>query len=155
MAMNENQIRPMVTAIVQTLQVPNNNNKDFKTPNQTEFSGRPEHINSFLKECKTRFSVFPWTFNTDVKKAYYALFLMNKGVAKAWKDRYIDSRTGQDLITTWNAFKMALTGSFADPGSTKDAMKTLQNIQQGKQSVDEHNTRFKLLLAKAKIDKLH
>jgi len=57
-----------------------------------------------------------------VKKAYYALSLMNKGVAKAWKDRYIDGRTGQDLTTTWDAFKTALTGSFTDPGSVKDAM---------------------------------
>ena len=78
--------------------------------------------------------------------------LMNKGVAKAWKDRYIDSRTGQDLTTTWDAFKMALLGSFANPGSAKDAMKTLQNIQQGKNSIDVHNTQFKLLLAKAEIN---
>jgi len=65
---------------------------------------------------------------------------MNNGVAKVWKDSYIDSQEGKDLAGTWDAFKASLKGSFTDPGSQKDAMKTLQTIKQGKQSADEHNT---------------
>jgi len=148
--MDEATIRAIVTTAVKSAQ--SGEEKALKTPDQKEFSRQAKHVDAFIKECETRFKVFPQTFNTHVKKAFYALSLMNNGVAKVWKDSYIDSREGKDLADTWDAFKASLKGSFADPGSQKHTMKTLQMIKQGKQSANEHNTRFKLLLSKAGID---
>jgi len=46
----------------------------------------------------------------------------------------------------------ALKNSFADPGKATDAMTQLQNIQQEKNSIDELNTNFCLLIQKAGLD---
>jgi len=79
---------------------------------------------------------------------------MKSGIAKAWKDQYLMSRKGQQSLYAglWSSFTKALKDSFADPGKATDAMTQLQNIQQGKGSIDELNTKFRLLIQKAGLD---
>jgi len=42
-----------------------------------------------------------------------------------------------------------LKTSFADPGNKTNTMRLLKTIQQGNSSIDELNTRFRLLISKA------
>ena len=51
-------------------------------------------------------------------------------------------------VNQWANFTKTLKESFADPGRATDAMTQLQNIQQGKNSIDELNTKFRLLIQK-------
>ena len=80
---------------------------------------------------------------------------MKSGLAKVWKDQYLNS--GKNMIylaeaDVWTNFTKALKGSFADSGRATDAMTQLQNIQQGKNSINKLNTKFCLLMQKAKLD---
>ncbi len=52
----------------------------------------------------------------------------------------------------WDNFANRLKTSFADPGNRTNAMRSLKNIRQGNGSIDELNTRFRLLISKAGLD---
>ena len=80
---------------------------------------------------------------------------MKNGLAKAWKDQYLNSRQGMPWLAEanqWANFTKTLKESFTDPGRATDTMTQLQNIQQGKNSIDEPNTQFCLLIQKARLD---
>jgi len=129
--------------------------KNYKVADQAPFDGKPEQIESFLQECETRFRVLPYDYDTVDKQVFYALSLMKSGIAKAWKDQYLASRRGQRFLAhadLWVSFTTALKNSFADPGKATDAMTQLQNIRQGKNSIDELNMKFRLLIQKARLD---
>jgi len=67
--------------------------KNYKITDQVPFDGKPKQIKSFLQECEMRFRVLPEDYNTVDKQVFYALSLMKSGIAKAWKDQYLTSRT--------------------------------------------------------------
>ena len=129
--------------------------KNYKVADQAPFNGKPEQIESFLQECETRFRVLLHDYDTVNKQVFYALSLMKSGIAKAWKDQYLASQRGQHFLAhadLWVSFTAALKNSFADPGKATDAMTQLQNIRQEKNSIDELNTKFCLLIQKAGLD---
>ena len=149
------QLQAIVTAAVRAA---NGDEKNLKTPEQKQFSGRAKDLANFLQECDLRFQVFPTTYSNAQKKVFYALSLMSSGTTKVWKNAFINERQGEQHLcpgNDWAQFKALLEGSFADPGRSKDAMQQLQTIRQGKEPIDTMNTRFRLLLSKAGIDVKH
>jgi len=139
----------------QLVQPPQQGGKNYRLADQVPFSGKAEQIESFLQECEMRFRVLPDDYNSVDKQVFYALSLMKDGVAKAWKDQYVTSRQGRTYLADlnlWISFKQALQRSFADPGKATDAMAQLQSIRQGKYTIDELNTKFRLLIQKAGLD---
>ena len=145
----------MMYQACQQPQLPVASSKNYKIADQVPFDGKPKQIESFLLECEMRFMVLPNEYDTVDKQVFYALSLMKSGIAKAWKDQYLASRKGQHGLAyanLWDSFTTALKNSFADPGKATDAMTQLQNIQQGKNSIDELNTKFRLLIQKAGLN---
>ena len=139
----------------QLIQPPAQGGKNYRLADQVPFSGKAEQIESFLQECEMRCRVLPDDYNTTNKQVFYALSLMKDGVAKAWKDQYVTSRQGRTWLAdlnNWGSFRTALQKSFADPGKATDAMAQLQSIRQGKYTIDELNTKFRLLIQKAGLD---
>jgi len=139
----------------QQQQLPAASGKNYKIMDQVPFDGKPEQIESFLQECEMRFRVLPNDYDTVDKQVFYALSLMKSGIAKAWKDQYLASQKGHQTLAyadLWDSFATALKNSFTDPGKATDAMTQLQNIWQGKNSIDELNTKFRLLVQKARLD---
>src|SRR6266545_2132016 len=132
------------------------NGKNYKLPEQANFSGRAENIeSSFLLECTMRFHILADDFNTMDKKVFYALSLMKEGVAHTWKEQYLHSRVNQQFLTDqnlWQSFEDALKTSFADPGNKTTTMRQLKTIRQQNSSVNELNTCFRLLISKAGLD---
>jgi len=131
--------------------------KNYKIADQTPFDGKPEQIESFLQECEMRFKVLPHNYDTVDKQVFYALSLMKSGIAKAWKDQYLTLWKGQQSLAyagLWSSFTKALKDSFTDPGKATDTMMQLQNIRQRKNSIDELNTKFRLLIQKSGLDML-
>jgi len=121
-AITDQQLQAIMTAAMRTL---NRDEKNLKTPEQKQFSGRAEDLASFLQECDLRFTVFPTTYSSATKKVFYALSLMTTGTAKVWKDAFINDRkteTHPCPENDWPQFKTLLEGSFADPGRSKDAL---------------------------------
>jgi len=136
----------------QQQQLPVASGKNYKIADQVPFDGKSKQIESFLLECEMRFMVLPNEYDTVDKQVFYALSLMKSGIAKAWKDQYLTSRKGQQTLAyadLWDSCATALKNSFADPGKATDAMMQLQNIRQGKNSIDELNTKFRLIIQKA------
>ena len=143
-AQQQNQPPPPVTS-----------GRNYKISDQNPFDGKAEHIEAFLQECENRFRVLQNDYDSVNKQVFYALSLMKNGMAKAWKDQYLTSQQGKPFLAEgddWRNFKKALTDSFANPGKATDAIKQLQTIRQGKNSIDKLNTKFWLLVQKAGLD---
>jgi len=121
--------------------------KDLRIPDPSPFSRHSDELDPFLLECEQRFRIQPDIFNTADKKAFYVLSLFKGKLARIWKEQFLKSREGQNLIAVdWAAFRKALKDSFTEEGRTQDMQKELQEIRQGKMDVDELNTKFRLLL---------
>jgi len=106
-----------------------------------------------LLKCEQCFQIQPDIFNTADKKAFYVLSLFKGKLARIWKEQFLKSCEGQNLIAVdWAAFQKALKDSFTEEGRTQDAQKELQEIRQGKMDVDELNTKFRLLLQRAGVN---
>jgi len=121
--------------------------KDLRIPDPSPFSGHSDELDPFLLECEQCFWIQPDIFNTADKKAFYVLSLFKGKLTRIWKEQFLKSREGQNLIKVdWTALRKALKDSFTEEGRTQDAQKELQEIRQGKMDVDELNTKFRLLL---------
>ncbi len=70
-----------INAAIAALPQRQNQGKNYKLPDQANFSGCIENIELFLLECTMRFRVLPLDFDTTDKKVFYALLLMKDGVA--------------------------------------------------------------------------
>src|SRR6266498_2201789 len=148
-------VQAAINAAIATLPQGQNNGKNYKLPDQANFSGRAENVDAFLLECTMRFRVLQEDFNTVNKQVFYALSLMKEGVARTWKEQYLRSRENEQYLADhnlWTSFATALKTSFADPGNKTTAMRQLKQIRQQNGSVDELNTRFRLLISKAGLD---
>jgi len=78
-AITDQQLQAIMTAAIRAV---NGDEKNLKTPEQKQFSGRAEDLANFLQECDLRFQVFPTTYSNAQKKTFYALSLMTSGTAK-------------------------------------------------------------------------
>src|SRR6266508_1873282 len=148
-------VQAAINAAIAALPQGQNNGKNYKLPDQANFSGHAENVDAFLLECTMRFRVLAEDFNTVNKQRFYALSLMQEGVARTWKEQYRRSREHEQYLAdnnTWASFANALKTSFADPGNKTTAMRQLKQIRQQNGSVDELNTRFRLLISKAGLD---
>ena len=128
--------------------------KDLKFSEQATFTGKPEDLEPMLREAEIRFTVQAEVYDTPTKRAYYILSLFKSGNAKLWKEQYIRKRENKTLCPgdTWLNFKRELKESFRDIGSAEDAMEKLQKIRQGRDSVDDLNTKFRILVQIASLD---
>ncbi len=148
-------VQAAINAAIAALPQGQNNGKNYKLPEQANFSRHAENVESFLLECTMRFHGLADDFNTTDRKVFYALSLMKEGVACTWKEQYLRSCENQQYLTDhdlWTSFTNALKTSFADPSNKTTAMRQLKSIRQQNGSVDELNTRFRLLILKAGLD---
>ena len=68
-ALTDVQLQAIVTAAIRAV---NGDEKNLKTQEQKQFSGRAEDLANFLQECDLRFQVFPTTYSNAQKKVFYA-----------------------------------------------------------------------------------
>ena len=85
-------VQAAINTAITALPQGQNNGKNYKLPEQANFSRHAENVESFLLECTIRFRVLADNFNTTDKKVFYALSLMKEGVARTWKEQYLCSR---------------------------------------------------------------
>ena len=74
------------------------------------FSGKLEDLDVFINANNLLFDNYPRAYNTDERKVVFALSLMEKGLAKVWKQRYIAAREGQSIAPNndWSQFVQIL-----------------------------------------------
>jgi len=132
--------------------------KDLGLGDPSPFKGEPHALDSFLQDCSLRFSIAPDIYDTEAKQITFALSHLREGDAKRWKEAYLKGRTALVTNTTpfsvgtsWVTFETDLRNSFSEVDKEQDAMHRLQNLRQGKKTVDQHNINFKLLMDKARL----
>jgi hypothetical protein len=125
------------------------------------FGGAPHKLDGFLQECKLHFVVKPEIYNSEDRKVGFVLSHMKTGDAKRWKEQFLKSRDA--AVDAANPYSLAPNGrfpdfeddlrkSFSDPYKKENSLQLLQKIRQGKDTVDQHNIAFQLLVDKTGLD---
>ena len=125
--------------------------KDLKFAEQKPFTGKAAEVEDFLRECEFRFDLQDDIYDTSEKKIFFALSHFKGALAELWKKNYLRDREGDDAehFVTWTFFKEILSKAFPEVGKAQEAMRDIQGIKQGKMGIDEFNTKFQTLLARA------
>src|SRR5258707_11805333 len=117
-------------------------------------SSSPSYLLSRLQRPSRRSTPFsPDRIQTH--KAGFVLSHMKSGNAKRWKEQYLKSR--EAAVDQNHSYTLATNGCFADfenelrklfsdPYKKENALQQLQKIRQGKDTVDQHNIAFQLLV---------
>ena len=135
-----------------------NGSKDLGLGKVQPFSGKPNTLERFLQDCQLYFYAKPDVFTTAERRVTFLLSHMT-GDAARWKEQYLVSRADISILdeadTNAEQFLAKLRASFAEPHRKENALRTLQHLRQGKESVDNHNVNFRLLVEKAGLNLTH
>ena len=127
-----------------------------------EFSGKQTDLNRFIMSCMAHLTVNKDIYQTDEKKIGFMLSLLNDGEARAWKEQFIQeafnkavtSGTAEMTFGTFLDFLKRLKESFEPHNDAADALTQLRALQYKlRENIDEHITKFKMCLARTKLDK--
>jgi hypothetical protein len=127
--------------------------KKLKTP--TPYSGKREDLRKFLQEVKIYLLANGDAYPTNQDKVLFVLSYMSEGDAASWKEEFFDTKdqitpldlgTYQDLITQ-------ITSDFSPYDAPKDAIYEMKEMKMGNTSVEEHVSKFKMLVTKSKLAK--
>ena len=127
--------------------------KGLKIADQKEFTGKSAELQDFLANCEVRFAVQPDVFDDHAKKIAYTIALMKGVNAEIWRKQYIRDNFRNGVNTdTWNLFKDKMEQSFKDIGRQQNAIKKLNAMRQGRQTIEEFNVQFLLTGSDAGYD---
>ena len=127
-----------------------------------EFSGKRMDLNRFIMSCMAHLTINKEIYQTDEKKIGFMLSLLNEGEAGAWKEQFIQEMFNETV--TSGAAEMTF-GTFVDFVKRlkeffephNDAADTLTQLRALKyklgENIDEHITKFRMCLARTKLDK--
>jgi Ty3 transposon capsid-like protein len=124
------------------------------------FDGNRDGFKEFLQNVEVYMDVNHETYNNDLKKIAFILSFMTAGAAATWKAQFIDdayakpiSTNPNDRLETYTQFRKDLTEAFSMFDSVGDALDELRSLKEKKmESIDKHIAKFKMLVAKSKID---
>jgi hypothetical protein len=125
----------------------------INTPNNS--TGNRDDLENFIRECSLYMILNGTVYDTDEKKIIFMLSFMTEGTARAWKEAFVRDVIGQpgpiNNFGTLRQFIDNLKKVFEAPDAEGDARAKLQQLKQGKDSVDEYMAQFRILAGKAKM----
>ena len=136
--------------------------KEVKMAMPREFSGKQTELNRFIMNCMAHLVVNKDIYQTDEKKIGFFLSLLNDGETGAWKEQFIqeafnEAVTNGDAEMTFRTFPdfwRRLKESFEPHNNAADALTQLRALQYKLgDNIDEHITKFRMCLARTKLDK--
>ena len=99
-------------------------------------------------------------YPSDLDKILFVLSYMSEGDANSWKEEYVDSaeqtaaQTGTTLtFGTYKNFIAEIEKDFSPYDTPKDAIYEMKELKLGKSSIEEHVSKFKMLVTKLKLAK--
>ena len=126
----------------------------------TPFSGKREDLRKFLQEIKIFLLGNADTYPSDLDKILFVLSYMSEGNANSWKEEFFDSaeqisaQTGTTLtLGTYKNFIAEIEKDFSPYDAPKDAIYKMKELKLGKSSIEEHVSKFKMLVTKSKLAK--
>lgn len=114
-----------------------------KMPKPEEFSGQPEKVQSFLRQCALYFDQYPGISNYQQVRT--ALSFMRGGTAQRWAERQLDiheQRIQGVRLLTWIAFEEAVKRDFGQQDVAVTARNKMELLSQGSMTTSEYVIAF-------------
>ena len=117
------------------------------------FSGKRDEFDKFLQDIILYLELNNEIYDNDKKKIAYTLSFMNEGDAASWKSQYlIKARTLTGLnLMGWTKFQTDLEAAFKPYDAPGDVLEKITALKMGNTSIEDHITRYKILITKAGI----
>lgn len=132
--------------------------KKLKTP--TPFSGKREDLRKFLQEVKIYLLANREAYPTDLDKVLFVLSYMSEGDANSWKEEFVDTaeqKAAQDSselkLGTYQGLIDLIVKDFSPYDAPKDAIYEMKELKMGNTTIEEHVSKFKMLVTKSKLAK--
>jgi Ty3 transposon capsid-like protein/Zinc knuckle len=132
--------------------------KKLKPP--TPYSGKREDLRKFLQEIKIYLLANADAYPNDLDKILFVLSYMSEGDANSWKEEFFDSaeqkaaQTGTTLaLGKYKDLITEIEKDFSPYDAPKDAIYEMREMKLGKGSIEEHVSKFKMLVTKSKLAK--
>ena len=118
------------------------------------FTGKREDWKKFLQDTNLYLLVNSKVYNTDIKKIMFALSFMNEGDAASWKEQLLEDVMALPTfdLGTWAQFKKDLNDAFKLYDAPGDAQEEMKAIRMGNNTIEEHITKFKMLVMTSDLD---
>ena len=119
------------------------------------FTGKRTDLQRFIQETFIFLTINKEHYNTDDKKIAFVMSFMNNGDASSWKQEFISrimkDDQGDDIsFRTYKAFMESLEKSFSPYDGPGDALEEMKQLKfTNDKSIDEHVSKFKLLVAQS------
>ena len=127
--------------------------KEYGLNKLMPFSGDRTKIKAFLQECLVYIDMNKEIYMTDRLKIGFVLSYMNEKEARDWWELYLksieDPATGKLVYPTFGAFLTEVRKTFWSVDWIQDASCKLENLKQGKKTVEQIVTEFKQLIGQA------
>ena len=127
--------------------------KEYGLNKPTPFSGDQTKVKAFLQECLICIDMNKEVYTTDKLKIGFVLSYMNEKEAKDWRELYLedigDPATGKLVYPTFGAFLAEVRKAFRSADRVQDALCKLENLKQGKKTVEQVVMEFKQLIGQA------
>jgi hypothetical protein len=132
--------------------------KKLKTP--TPYSGKREDLRKFLQEVKIYLLANADAYPNDLDKVLFVLSYMSEGDSASWKEEFFDSaeqKAAQDGSTltlgSYQNLIELIEKDFSPYDAPKDAIYEMKELKMGNTTVEEHVSKFKMLVTKSKLAK--
>uniref|UniRef100_A0A8C5WE85 ribonuclease H n=1 Tax=Leptobrachium leishanense TaxID=445787 RepID=A0A8C5WE85_9ANUR len=111
-------------------------------PLPEKFDGGRSQFRRFITSCQIIFSLQPRVHDTDYTRIHTIIALLT-GKPPCWAHHLI--YTEDPILLNWNAFLQAMEDLYDDPHKTSNAARTLSELQQGRNDVEDYITKFRHL----------
>ena len=130
---------------------------ELKLNQPKPFTGKREDLKKFLQDVQLYLHVNDKVYDNNTKKISFALSFMNDGDAAAsWKEQLLEDALGKSIFTlgTRAAFKKDLKEAFQPYDAPRDALEEMKTLQMGSNSIEEHNTHFKMIVTRSGLNSM-
>lgn len=127
--------------------------KELKTP--TPYTGKREDLRRFLQEVRIYILANRHIYSTDQDKILFVLSYMSEGDASSWKEEFFETKEALDTfdLGKYDDFIAQVKKDFSPYDAPKDAIYEMKELRLGNGSIEEHVSRFKMLVTKSKLEK--
>ena len=135
----------------------NNNNRrapKIKGGKITPFSGKRETLEKFLETI--RLYLILNRVKDDEDKIAFTLTYLEGGDADSWRAAFLKqsiTARGEVNFRKWTDFLKELRDSFKPYNKEGDALDKIIKMRQGNTSIEDHVTKFKILLTNSRVTK--
>src|SRR5882762_8284576 len=134
--------------------------KKVKVPTPDIFEGKRDKVEHFIRQCNLVFAGDPINFLGYNNKITYALSLIRGRLVQEWAGLKLDQRTAWtnrepnavDPFSSWLDFAYQLEEHFGDPNKEETAQRKLQEIKQGRRSLEDFVTDFQTYQVQTSYD---